>query len=135
MERRFLVTVDGQTYTVGVVDLDEAADAHSLGLPPRSPPSLQSAQPRSMPAPAAAPAKPVASPANSPGGETSPMAGVVISIEVSIGQQVQVGQRLLTLEAMKMRTPVVAHRDGTVKAIHVAAGEAVQAGQQLLSIE
>jgi biotin carboxyl carrier protein len=38
------------------------------------------------------------------------------------------------IEAMKMKTPMIAHRAGTVTAIAVKAGEAVDAGQRLLSL-
>lgn len=44
------------------------------------------------------------------------------------------GDRVATIEAMKMKTAVSAHRDGTVSAIPVKVGDAVDAGQSLMTI-
>ena len=62
------------------------------------------------------------------------MAGTVVSLEVTVGQQVRTGQNLVVLEAMKMNTHITAARDGTVSAIHVAAGGSVSEGQPLLTL-
>jgi biotin carboxyl carrier protein len=51
-----------------------------------------------------------------------------------LGDTVEEGQQLLTLEAMKMNTIVSASSAGTVRVIHVAAGDAVEEGQPMLSI-
>ena len=62
------------------------------------------------------------------------MGGVVVEIDVKIGQTVAVGDRLLVLEAMKMKTPVTASRAGQVTRVLVAPGDAVEGGQPLLTI-
>ena len=49
----------------------------------------------------------------------------MVSVEISVGQQISQGQNLIMLEAMKMNTYVTAARAGTVRAIHVAAGASV----------
>jgi biotin carboxyl carrier protein len=89
----------------------------------------------STPAPSApaAPAEPTGGEAG-PGDETSPLAGVVVSVDVNIGQAVNEGDKLITLEAMKMKTIVVAHRSGKITNIAVKAGDAVDAGQTLVTI-
>jgi propionyl-CoA carboxylase alpha chain len=51
-----------------------------------------------------------------------PMPGLVVSIAVSEGQEVKVGETLAVIEAMKMQNVLRAERDGTVKKIHAAAG-------------
>jgi biotin carboxyl carrier protein len=81
-------------------------------------------------APEAAPASP------SGAGETvnSPLAGTVISIEVSAGASVSVGQRLFTMEAMKMNTYVTAEKAGKVAAILVKEGDQVSEGQAMLEL-
>ena len=51
-----------------------------------------------------------------------PMPGLVISIDVSEGQEVKVGETLAVVEAMKMQNVLRAERDGVVKTIHAKAG-------------
>ena len=65
----------------------------------------------------------------------SPLAGKVVSIEVKIRQGVTEGQRILTLEAMKMNTFVIAPRAGIMKEILVAPGQAVEEGVVLARLE
>ena len=56
----------------------------------------------------------------------SPMPGKIIAVEVSEGQQVTKGQKLLTLEAMKMEHTLVAPFDGVVAELKATAGAQVQ---------
>ncbi len=65
---------------------------------------------------------------------TAPMPGQVRAVNVSEGQAVTAGQRLMVLEAMKMELPIRAPRDGRVIAIHCRVGEIVQPGVPLLEI-
>jgi biotin carboxyl carrier protein len=68
-------------------------------------------------------------------GETSaPMPATVIDIAVEVGQHVEAGAVLLTLEAMKMELPVRAPREGTVSAIRCTVGELVQPGVPLVEL-
>ena len=132
MEKRFRITVEGRQYDVTVEDLSEGS---SLIFP--EPGDMQVNVPKpSTPKPAAPPAPaPAAAPtAAGTGDEVSPLAGVVVSVDVTAGQAVNEGDKLATLEAMKMKTVVTAHRSGTVTNIAVKAGDAVEAGQILLSI-
>ena len=64
----------------------------------------------------------------------SPLAAVVVSIDVNVGDAVTEGQKVVTLEAMKMNTIVAAPAAGTVKAILVAAGDGVEEGQALVEV-
>lgn len=66
---------------------------------------------------------------------TTPMPGRVVAINVSIGDQIEAGQTVLTVEAMKMENPVHAPESGTVKAIHVAEGDTVNPDECLVEIE
>ena len=59
---------------------------------------------------------------------------MVVSIDVAVGDQVEAGQNVATLEAMKMNTLVQAPASGVVKSIEVNASEAVEEGQTLLVI-
>jgi 3-methylcrotonyl-CoA carboxylase alpha subunit len=71
----------------------------------------------------------------SDGSILSPMPGKVISVEVAQGQSVAKGQKLLTLEAMKMEHTLTAPFDGTVAQLTVAAGDQVQVEALLVRIE
>ena len=63
------------------------------------------------------------------------MNGRVVAVLVEAGQRVQVGQPMLTLEAMKMEHVHGAPRAGTVKALHAAIGEQVPAGRVVAEVE
>jgi 3-methylcrotonyl-CoA carboxylase alpha subunit len=65
----------------------------------------------------------------------SPMPGKVIAVEVSAGQAVTKGQKLLTLEAMKMEHTLVAPFDGVVAELSAVAGAQVQVEALLARIE
>ncbi|HEX5778702.1 MAG TPA: acetyl/propionyl/methylcrotonyl-CoA carboxylase subunit alpha [Xanthobacteraceae bacterium] len=55
----------------------------------------------------------------------SPMPGLVLSIAVKPGQEVQSGETIAVVEAMKMENVLRAERDGKVKIVHVKPGESV----------
>jgi pyruvate carboxylase len=59
----------------------------------------------------------------------APMPGLVVTVAVRPGDRVTRGQKLLSLEAMKMETTVHAERDGTVAEVLVAPGTPVEAGE------
>jgi acetyl-CoA/propionyl-CoA carboxylase biotin carboxyl carrier protein len=64
----------------------------------------------------------------------APMQGTVLRILVESGQEVQAGDVLCILEAMKMENAIPAPRDGVVSEIAVAPGRVVQAGETLFAI-
>ncbi len=64
----------------------------------------------------------------------APMPGLIVSVPVSEGQQVEKGQVLVILESMKMQNELKAPRAGIVQRIRVKAGEAVEQKQTLLSL-
>jgi acetyl-CoA/propionyl-CoA carboxylase biotin carboxyl carrier protein len=59
----------------------------------------------------------------------TPMQGTVLAVEVSDGDEVNAGQVICIVEAMKMENEIIAHRDGTVTELSVAPGQAVTTGQ------
>jgi methylmalonyl-CoA carboxyltransferase small subunit len=65
----------------------------------------------------------------------SPIAGIVVSVLVKVGQDVKVGDSLVVLEAMKMESNVSSTHAGHVKAVHVAQGSSVKKGQVLVEFE
>lgn len=62
----------------------------------------------------------------------SPMPGVIVEVRVTPGQEVERGQVLLILEAMKMQNEIRAEGAGRIKAVKVSAGTTVAAGALLL---
>ncbi|RDL42649.1 oxaloacetate decarboxylase subunit alpha [Marinomonas piezotolerans] len=110
----YTVTVSGQNY---VVQVSEGGDVEAIQ------PSSGSA------APAPAPTK-----ASSGENVPAPLAGNIFKVLVSPGQQVDEGETVMIMEAMKMETEISAPKAGTVGAIHVKEGDAVQVGQALLEL-
>jgi propionyl-CoA carboxylase alpha chain len=66
---------------------------------------------------------------------TAPMPGKVLEILCSVGDEVEVGQTLIVMEAMKMEHRIAANGPGTIVAIHHEVGEQVDAGAILIDIE
>jgi len=62
----------------------------------------------------------------------SPMPGVVVEVRVEPGAEVEQGQVLLILEAMKMQNEIRAEGQGVVKSVPVSAGDSVAAGALLV---
>jgi acetyl-CoA/propionyl-CoA carboxylase biotin carboxyl carrier protein len=65
---------------------------------------------------------------------TAPMQGTVIKVAVPDGQQVEAGDLILVLEAMKMEQPVNAHKPGTVTGLAVQAGASITSGAVICEI-
>ncbi len=59
----------------------------------------------------------------------APMPGKVVRILVSMGSQVQAGQGLMVIEAMKMQNEIRAPKSGTVERLSVIEGQTVNAGE------
>ena len=62
----------------------------------------------------------------------APIPGQIVSITISLGEQVRSGQKLLVLEAMKLENSITATMDGTVSEIFIAEGDIVNQGQPLI---
>ena len=65
----------------------------------------------------------------------SPMQGVVLAVRVADGDDVDAGQVICVVEAMKMENEVHAHRAGTVRSLSVEPGQPVTTGQVICTIE
>ncbi len=130
MEKKFRITVEGKQYIVAVEDISTDG-AQNLYPEPGS----MSVVPQAAPTPTApAPVAAAGPAAAGPGDEVAPLGGVVQTIHVNVGQAVNEGDKLVSLEAMKMVTHVVAKRGGKVISIAVKPGDPVDAGQALLTI-
>ena len=117
----YRVSVNGTEYDVVV----GPGDADISQVKPAAP---ASAAPAATSAPAAA--------ATGGGGTElkAPLAGSVIELLVSVGQQVSDGDPVMVIEAMKMETEIRANASGSVQSIAVKKGDSIQADQSLMVI-
>jgi glutaconyl-CoA/methylmalonyl-CoA decarboxylase subunit gamma len=118
-----LAEVNGKQH---VVHIDTITNLTAITDTQNSPPI--SAAPSS---PAAVTQPSTAKPAES-GSIITPIPGQIVSITVSLGEQVRTGQKLLVLEAMKLENSITATMDGTVSEILIAEGDVVNQGQPLI---
>jgi acetyl-CoA/propionyl-CoA carboxylase biotin carboxyl carrier protein len=65
---------------------------------------------------------------------TSPMQGTIVKIAVEEGQQVEAGELVVVLEAMKMEQPLNAHKTGTVTGLAAEIGQTLSAGTSICTI-
>ena len=123
---KYKVTLNKRVYEVEV-ELGEAmlVDEYELAAPAAAAPVAVAAAP-------AAAAAPVSVAAGEP--VKSPMPGNILKINVAQGQQVNEGDVLMILEAMKMENEIVATKSGTVAQIAVAKGAVVETGAVLAVI-
>lgn len=144
--RRGDVRVNNVAYSVEVPHRHTAGTPVMASPPPAAPPPAPAAPPATPPkaAPASAPTPPPAAPvpaaaprapASSDNVVTAPMPGIVLSIGVKEGDEVDAGDPILILEAMKMENEIHAPRAGKIKKLHVSAGAEVQSGAQLVEFE
>lgn len=123
--KKLRVTVEGKAYEVLVEILDEGTQTAAP-----MPVAQTSAAP--VTAPASAPAK--AQGTAAPGDVISPLAGKLVSIDVTLGNVVTEGAQVATIEAMKMNTYIYAPKAGKVTAINITPGDGVEEGTVILKI-
>jgi oxaloacetate decarboxylase alpha subunit len=112
-EEVYTIAVNGQSY---VVQVNEGGDISNITT------SASAQVATTAPSPSAG--EPV----------IAPLAGSIWKVEVAVGQQVQEGDVLVILEAMKMETQIVAENAGTVALVSVKPGDTVKVGDLLVSI-
>ena len=122
--KRYNVKVNGTVYEVDVEEVRETGEAAAGGNqgPVHTQPALasQAVQPG----------------ADVGGGEVeAPMPGTILDLKVTAGQQVEAGDVLLILEAMKMENEITAPVSGSVAAVRAAKGQSVNAGDVLVVLK
>ena len=124
------VNVNGIPFEVELQKPINAAK-HPTMIRPKveAPKPVATTPPPAAPAPAA-PAAPVG--AGTP--LKAPLPGTIVDVKVAVGQQVNVGDVVLILEAMKMQNNIEAEYAGTVTSITVKQGDTVMEGSVLLTI-
>ncbi len=65
----------------------------------------------------------------------APMPGLILEINVEVGQSVQENDNLLILTAMKMENSLLSPRDGVIKSIAITVGDSVIKGDLLIEFE
>ena len=65
----------------------------------------------------------------------APMPGMILSIDVRVGERVSAGSKVCVLEAMKMEQVLLAPGDGEVKAVHVQQGQNVTIGETIIELD
>lgn len=128
--KKFRVVVNGTPYEVEVEELGGEAAASAAPVLRKAP--LVAQPPVSAPAPASAPASAAAARPVEGVAVTAPLPGLIVGVRVQSGQNVEAGQTLVVLEAMKMENDIVAHSAGTVKEVRVEKGQTVALGDVLV---
>ncbi|MGI8592909.1 MAG: biotin/lipoyl-containing protein, partial [Solirubrobacteraceae bacterium] len=120
VEQTYMVEVSGRRFDVRVIGPPSAAQGN--GATPDAPPKPFRAER----------AKGAGS-----GGDTlsSPLQGNVWKVPVAQGQQVQEGQVIVILEAMKMENEITAHKAGKVAELPISVGSSVATGDTLAVIQ
>jgi len=65
----------------------------------------------------------------------APMPGTVVQVAVVVGQEVEAGTLLLTIESMKLQTAITAPRVARIAEVHVSAGATFDQGAALIRLE
>lgn len=125
------IGIDGKTYEVDVEVLedDELPRMPNYGPYTAVPTTVHSA---SAPVPSQSPAEEKVEESKVC---RSPVAGVVIRVDVQPGQEIHANDLMMVLEAMKMETNITAPISGKVKSVRAAPGDAVKVNQIVADFE
>ena len=128
----YTITVNGVPYNVTVEEgAGRAVQQPVVMQTPLTPVAAPVAAPVAVPV-----AAPVAAAAPAVEGKSieAPMPGNIFEVNVSVGDEVEIGQALMVLEAMKMENDIVSPFDGKVIAVNAEKGSVVNAGDVLIII-
>ena len=122
----YIIELDGRRVTL---TLPAGMFSAPAATAPRPPQPLRSAPRR-----AGAFAVQAGAHQGAPGDVVAPMQAIVVALGVAEGDQVEEGQLVAVLEAMKMEKPLLAPRAGTVTSLSIAQGDTVTAGTRIAHI-
>ena len=125
------VVVDGEAFEVGILGTELGAELVPLAEAPHPAP-----QPTPLPPlPRMNVARPAAPAEVHAGGDiVAPMPGTILSVAITVGQQIEAGQVVCVLEAMKMKNPIRATHSGIVAEIAIQAGQTTAYGDLLVRL-
>lgn len=131
---KYTAIVNGKTYEV---EIERASSARRSATRTASTTAQNSAQvpvsaPQKEPQIAAKKAPESAPLATTGRAVVSPMPGNVLDVMVKVGDQVEAGQIVVVLEAMKMEIEITAEAAGIVSSIEVKKGDPVESGSTLM---
>ena len=145
--KRYRITVDGQTFDVAIDDprarpvtarvggevfeVDVEAEGASLATPGAGAPASSAAPRQAVRAQASAPV------AVAGAGQqllTAPIPGTISKVTATVGQAIQRGDELVTIEAMKMFNVIRSPWAGTVVAVHCKEGQHVTQAELLMTL-
>ncbi len=131
--RKFNVFVDEEYFEVGVDEIGGSPQINYVRqaqpMPPQPPPQpvAKAPEPAPAPTPAATPVQGTPAPAAAESADgtplTSPMPGMIVAIEKKEGDQVNQGETVIILEAMKMENPLTAPVSGTILNMKFSIGD------------
>jgi biotin carboxyl carrier protein len=129
--KKLRITVDGKAYdvTVDILEDDGAVSSEPTRVA-TAPTPARTAASVSTPKPATVLDKP----AGAGKDVLSQVSGMVVAVDIAVGDAVNEGQQLITIEAMKMNTYVAAPFAGKVTEILTAKGKSVLAGDVLIRL-
>ena len=147
--KEYKYTINGTKYEVSIGDIEDCnvtvtvnGEAYKVEMekpaePEKKKPVLGKAPQSSPEGDTAAKSKEASSGAVRGAGNAvkAPLPGVITDIKVAVGDEVQVGDTVVLLEAMKMANALQAEKAGKVTAICVKVGESVMEDDALLVIE
>lgn len=125
----FQVVVNGNSYEIQVEEITKGANQREKGgqaVKPSSAPQL---------AVVSSDRKDTRRKSNASGEVKAPMPGIIGAILKAAGEEVQSGETILLLEAMKLENDIVAPKSGVISKINVIEGQSVNAGDVLAEIE
>jgi len=152
--RRYRITIGGKAFEVDIEEV-KGAQARVLvngrpyevafqALAPGAPSSPGAAPPKPVASPPARPAPPKPPPSppkpsapalrGGPGAVTAPMPGVILEVLVKVGDQVEAGDTVVKLEAMKMENDIKTPGSGVVAEVLVHKGANVTVGEVLVVV-
>ncbi len=143
--KEYKYKINGNTYKVAVGEIENGiAQVEVNGTPYKVElEKKETVKVVSTPRPSAAPRtqsgeKVIAKPASASAGGyqiKAPLPGVIVNINVKVGDTVKASDVVLGLEAMKMENSIHAGRDGKVTAVNVNVGDSVLEGNVLITLE
>ena len=119
MIKKLKITVLGKTYEVLVEEMEDGTNIPSSTITPIK---------ETVKTPLYAEPKPVTE-------VNAPVSGTISDIAVHVGDEVHSGDRLCTIEAMKMQNAIPSPIDGVVTQILVRVGDNVEGGDVLITME